>query len=361
MLSKKIGEMIDIYEDMPSGKAKLDFMKQAMKEADKEKDLIGQFFVRSHIMEESCIHGDCLDMFAVFPELISLYENNEGELDEDFAYDMIWNFKWVIQCSAGFYQIDAATVRKYIEKFKEYLNKYGYSLRTYYYMKIEEEMTTGRRRPDVVNEYYNEMLKYEHDIMSDCETCELGTFAGIMLMNDNIEGAFKFVEEIKKANRSCREQPGGAYLEIADYYFAKKQYEMAASYYELYYKETVKRDFYASGLGSVIAGVSFVNQGRALKLFVQQAADETIYNNPETLFYHYLGGAYLWKNMMNEEKETVILEQAKKYPIESKDGECRLQDLYEYFIKMANEFAKKLDKSNETDCKIKEVETLTQL
>lgn len=360
LLTKELIPMVNTFMDMPSGKAKIEYMKMTIKEADRIGDLRGQLYVRDKLMHESCMHGDGLDMFAVFPEMVRVYEENASKFGDDDADDIIWNFKWIIEGAPQFYQINAETVRKYMERFKEYLIKYGYSLYTYHYMKIVEEFLCDRGRVDVLNQHYENMQKYTRDRMSDCQFCEKGLFIGVLLANGKVDEAFEKLEEITSVGDKCycSEQPGGSYLHFADYYFEKKEHEPAAKYYEMYYKESKKKNFYPGAIGKAIAGISFINTGKALKLFIEQTEDERYENNPEYLFYHYLGGAYLWKNMMKDGKETISLEFASKYPIGTKKGECKLQDLYDYFVNKAEVLGEKLDKSNESDGKMRMLKML---
>ncbi len=60
------------YDNIQHGKARMAAIKNAIEEADRNKDIKFMIYFREDLCEESCFYGDETEMMVIFPEILNL-------------------------------------------------------------------------------------------------------------------------------------------------------------------------------------------------------------------------------------------------------------------------------------------------
>ena len=154
------------FETLSEGDEKLRYLKKCIVTADHEKNISEALELRYRYIEESIFNGDCFNALIMFPEYMTLFENNT---DKHSYLSFMKAFKWFIEEIPGFYQITAGKADEYFEKYREYLNVFGYSMRTYHMLKVKYCMVHDQKNIKNHLELYR---KCEKDDLSDCQACE---------------------------------------------------------------------------------------------------------------------------------------------------------------------------------------------
>lgn len=132
-------KLMQQYEKLHEGVAKLSGIRYAIEQADLAKDYGYMLYFR-YVYADSCgQYGDGLlrHIFYVFPEMLKLFEDHPDILMPDCCYltaeEAVWMvFSWLVDCGDYFYQIPLSDMEQYFEKFKSFSLEYGHNLDSYY-------------------------------------------------------------------------------------------------------------------------------------------------------------------------------------------------------------------------------------
>ena len=82
------------FETLSEGDEKLRYLKKCIVTADHEKNISEALELRYRYIEESIFNGDCFNALIMFPEYMTLFENNT---DKHSYLSFMKAFKWFIE------------------------------------------------------------------------------------------------------------------------------------------------------------------------------------------------------------------------------------------------------------------------
>ena len=124
----------DHFNTLEHGEERMSYLKKEIAEADAQKDLKSMIDLRYRYINESVFHGDSFKGLLMFPEYMKLVDDNPDDAD---IVDFMFAFKWIIENSREFYQIPMEQIEGYFDSYKEHLERYGYTPRTYNFKKAQ--------------------------------------------------------------------------------------------------------------------------------------------------------------------------------------------------------------------------------
>ncbi len=332
-------------DQIAHGRVRLDAIYSAIQQADQEGDYENGFLFRGELIRESAFYNDYMDAYIIFPEYYAMYEKYP-DLNENYSWNVIWKFKWIIENSDCFYQISMDEVKKYLNTFKHMSETLGFSRRTYYYLMFQLYEYSDLEK---ANQYYERFQAEPRDDLSDCKACELSSEIQLQLLNDREKLALEMFKPLSNGIYSCTEQPSFTYAKFGKYYFGKGEYEKAETYYKKFYSSLLKDRLYSDRIGNMLENNSFTNPDKTLKIFLKYFPRVLESRESAEIVNFSIGACYLWKQIMIEKKkEKLKMKLPKQFQGYREDGCYDLNVLYEYFLKQAEQMGKLLDESNES-------------
>ena len=338
-----------IWEDLDEishGKVRLDAIHSAILQADKEGDYETGFILRDELIRESVFYNDYMDAYIIFPEYFAMCEKYP-DLNEEYSWNVIWKFKWIIDNAVCFYQISMKETEKYLDTFKQMSEKLGYSLRTYYCLMFRVYKYSDLEK---ANEYYERFQAEPRDELSDCKACELSSEIHLQLLNGREAEAFELFKPLADGRYSCTEQPSFTYARFGEFYYNRGEYKKAEDYYKKFYKAVTKDGLYSDEIGNVVSCYAFTNPDKALKVFLKFFPRVLESREPSEITNFAIGACHLWKQVaLKMGKNTLMMSLPQQFELYREDGDYDLNELYEYFFKQAEKVGYLLDESNLSD------------
>ncbi|MBR5371062.1 MAG: DUF4026 domain-containing protein [Oscillospiraceae bacterium] len=346
-------EYIAKYQQCEKGPARLRAIKEAIRAADEAKSAEWSFRFRDRAMRESTFESDDVDSMIIFPEMMALYDNNEElQLDDDFQYTLLWDFKWMLNNAVDFPKIPLEKILEFYEEFKKRLIQCGKSLRPYYYMLESFAEDTGNPMPDGVK--FGRFQMEKEDGLEDCRACEASHIVRMDLLNGNREAALKHSERIFSGELRCTEIPQNTYGIWVYHDILAGEYDHA--------KQMAKR--LMAMLRNEI-DMSLLNEvGNLLRLYavVDRHLGTVLFRRSIRLFVEcrnprkrldYSIGAYRLFDKMEMEEINLIL--PRDFALWKEDHTYKSADLAEYFFNEAKKLAEQFDKRNGNTDKMDEL------
>lgn len=351
-------KLIEEYNQLENGKAKMAGLKEAIRQADENHDVAYQIYFRSRFVAESVIYGDCLDSLIIFPQMLAIIDENpnapktseKNDNFEDATDRVLWFYKMIISHCIEFYQIPLEDCEKFFEDFKRRSIAYGYNLRPYYYYKHFFYKNCGDSR---VSEAFSNFMKLPRDGNADCKACEQNAIVQYyMLEEDNLEKATFYAKDLESRKLRCSND-NRSWIRLKCYYLcyylrhqdlkeAKKyidliKYNMGKlkvcdiAWYELYY-------------------YSLLDVSKGLKIYKVNWKNWLEERNPDELFNNNAIIALFFKKLEEGRvRKTVKIAFDKKFPLYREDDTYEIEKLYEFYYNNAKDLADKFDKRNGTE------------
>lgn len=342
-------EIQEKYEALPHGEQRLQAIKKAIALADAEKDYEFMYQFRSDLMSESEFHNDSFQAFITFPEMIKLFDEHEKELEE-YQYDYMWDFKWILSDCRDFYQVSKEKVYELFDEFRSRCERYGYSLRPYYQNLYRFEAECN---PQTAKKAYQKFVLSKRDIMCDCYACELDTMVDYELDNASVDRALETAYPILSGQVKCANIPRATYSDIMHQYYKLGDFEKAEEYRKKCYRLISKEPSYLDTIGRMIMLYSKTDLSKGAKLFEKHLAWELNSRNYNSKMEFYIGAAALFTKSAKKKAE-IKLNLSEKFELYRDDGIYSVEALAEYYRKKALDLIDKFDKRNESDFYMKE-------
>lgn len=203
------------YQQLEHGAPRIRALKKAIQAADEAKNDEWSFRFRERCMHDSIFDSDIVDAMVIFPEMMALYDRSEElQADDEYRDKLMWAFKWILGNAADFTHISLEQLEHFLEEFRQRLEKYGYSLRPYYYLREKISEETCRPLPE---SEYRAYRREPEDTLKDCKACEASHDVMMQLMLGNRQEAEKLSEPLFSGELHCAEIPQNTYANWIDY------------------------------------------------------------------------------------------------------------------------------------------------
>ena len=326
------------------GDDRLDYYKKCIAEADAEKDYHSMIWLRHDYIEESVFHDDSFKAIIMFPEFMKLFDEHPGEMKPS---SFMFPFKWILEAGDEYYQMSLEQIESYFERFKEYIEKFGYTMRTYYYKKFQIYQYIDK---DIALKAFDEMDKYERTEISDCKACEGNGKARKEMRFGSEKKAVEMLNDMLDKNMTCAEVPQVTYGAFA-YEFAKRgMYEEAVHYAELMLP-MIKGDEtnYATHVSHIIELKTITDPNGAFELFCRCAGKFSRIKNPSYRFSFACAAYRFFARLVEAGNTELNMRLSSDFEFFNEDGTYDCADLRDKYYAVAKDLAEKFDKRNGTD------------
>lgn len=334
----------EYLHSLPHGEERLNYMKKCISEADKEKNISLMLELRYRYIEESVFHDDCFKAIIIFPEFMKLFEENPGEFDN---YYFMIAFKWIIEDSNQYYQVSVEQLDRYFERFKEYIEKFGYSLRTYYLKTYKTYLNIDSKK---AFEAFKLFENYERTRLSDCKACEMNAKVEHEVQFGSEEKAVAMLNNMLDNNMRCSEVPQGAYGEFVDAFTKCGIYDEAEHYANVLMPMVKGEEInFMKEVSSVLILKSKTDINYAIDLFSRCAGKFSGVKNPYLKFHFAKASYLLFSEIAMSDKNEVYLRLPSDFEKHSADGNYSVAEMRDFFYNTAKDIAEKFDARNGND------------
>ena len=196
------------YRAMQPGDSRMRAIRAAITEAELAKDDAAALQFHHDLIHESVFSGDRYQALVDFPQYLAITHRNP-ELAAEWSWDTLWMFKWIVEASTEFYQIEKKQVLQWFSEFRRELLKNGYSLRSWYDKRAIFYQFSDRAK---MRMDYAAFLDSPKDAMCDGDTNDLDTQVRFELQTGNREKALAAANEIFRNHLRTEEVPCKTYF-----------------------------------------------------------------------------------------------------------------------------------------------------
>ena len=350
MLNRERAELDSLIDQTPHGETRKSLLRKAWELSDAEHDYPWQMYYRLEYMDEVCFHGDCMESYIIFPEILKLYDEEiKKRGQEEYESNILWKYKFLFDNAPEFYQISIQQYEKLWQDAKQRYQKCGYSLRPLYqnrhsfYENIDSEEA---------EKAYQEFEKCPRDSMSDCHACERGHTVNYLLHKYGLEKAIEYAEPLMNGQLSCTEQPEAVKGNFLEYYClgiieGKKEYvEIAASLCEDVRKSIDKKEVALFHIPTVLLFYVLAKPRKALNYYKKYCNFMEENRNPNTKYWFAIAVLRFLKNLGDKKTYKMILPSS--FALYNEDDIYDVESLRKYYMDAAVDIALKIDNRNGT-------------
>ena len=328
------------------GAPRLKVYKEAINAANMEKDADNELEFMYSYISEAIFHDDNYKAVLMFPEYMALFDAHP-EFQACHQLDFMRAFKYIIENVYDYYQISLEQVDKYFDEYKERCIKYGYSLRTYYMKYITFYSKCDRKKAEESFKLYKEC---KHDVLGDCDACEMNTDVEFELEFGTHEKALEIAAPILRGDKSCGEIPEMTYAKLISFYMYNGVYSEAEHYVRLLVPMIKGNIAYLLQRGILLSYYSQTQPYDGIKMFEENYPVALDTNNPRAHFHFYLGSYHLFSSIeMRIDVEELHLKMPKKFKLYDRENMYKIKELAEYFENECRKLAELFDARNKSD------------
>lgn len=334
------------YDSLADGAEKMEYLKKCIAEADAEQDMEHALHLRYDYIKQSVFHDDGFKALLMFPELMKLFDENPGILS---PRNFMFAFKWIIARTDRYYQISLEQIDEYFKRFREYIDQFGYTLRTYY---KEQYDVYSRIDPDPQSmlDLMELSETFERTEMSDCETCELSERIRCELQFGSFEKGMSLLREMIERGMRCAEQPFATYGTVARELAKKGMYKEAVHYAELFLKGAAGDELnFINKVADVIEIYTMVDLNKAYELFRRTVHHFTGSKEPYDRFCYADACRRFFGKLKEEGQEELHTNLNSSFEWYNDEGVYNVDEMYENFKEVAEDLSEKFDERNHTD------------
>lgn len=214
------------YRALQSGDTRMRAIRTAITAAEQANDDASALMFHHDLIKESVFSGDRYQALIDFPQYLAITER-DPELKRENMWDTLWMFKWIVEASTEFYQIEKVQVLRWFSEFRRELAANGYSLRTWYEKRaiFFSYCDRAKMRMD-----YDDFLSASKDAMSDGEASELDSVVRFELAIGNRDKALKAANQIFDRRMRTEEVPCKTYYYLLSDALERGDMDSAAEY-----------------------------------------------------------------------------------------------------------------------------------
>ncbi len=329
------------FATLERGDARLNAMRDAIHEADQCRDLHWQFWFRYDYLEESIFCGDRYYALIIFPELLSLYDNNPTLRDDSgCTHSLLICFKWIVEAAPEFPQIPKEQIDAYFREFKKRLRQQECSLSIYY---MKRSLFYMHVDPDIAAMCFYRFLEEPLDEISDGKALYYDQQVLFYLTVGEEEKALKAAEPIFNGTYKSSSLPQATYHDFIRYYMTHGEHEKALHYAKLTVQRVDGDPYYHDVIGTLMTLYARYDRLRAIELLSRNWQDFLDSQNPWLRMQFASGAAFLMDHLCLEPELMSELRLPASMRKASPD------EIRHSFHAVAKDLAAKFDARNGTD------------
>jgi len=343
--------LLQELEKLEHGKPRIDAIKESIKTAEHEKDIDTEMQMRFCLIQESTFYSNGYDCVVSFPQMIAKMDFLEKEggagAIKPYTHLFMVCFQWYLSQSSQYYQIVQKTTEQLRREYKKRCTKYGYSLRSYYMMKLQTA-----KNENFIPHWLRLYRAEKRDILSPARDFELYQEMVFELRLHNEENALELEKLFHEQNFpdsddtrffiNCR---------FARHFNKENKYDHAKPYAIKAFEYLQENPYEFNHMGDILLVCANIDVQLGLKVFVTLLDRIKSHNNPSEQFTSFKASLRLLRKLYLRDIFT----------IECLDGTHDTRTLFDWFYKEAMALAEKFDKSEEGTQNKEDIEGLELL
>lgn len=297
-MEKRYQELMNEAYALPYGDSKIALLEEAIRIADTHLTFEKQYSARMELTDAAVMSGRIEKGVVSFAWCLANYERGEHGYSD---YLIIWHYKWICGNIKEFPEVSTAKIEEMLADYRQWLQKAGYNLRSYY--KLQRSWAEHRGDKEQARYYYKKWQETEDDIMTDCEACEVNGEVNYWLNQGQFNKAYEIAKPLIDGDLTCHSVPQVTYGELLLPLLERGYTEEAAKFYKRCYKGIHGQSGFCSTAGDLIKYLIVVDQEKALSVF-EEFVDEAYQSRvPLTKFYFYEPSALLLNNLTPDQQK----------------------------------------------------------
>ncbi|MDR0384834.1 MAG: hypothetical protein LBH60_02005 [Prevotellaceae bacterium] len=317
---------------------KIALLKQAINLADVHNDIEWGFDLRLDLIRDEKDTSRCNESLPAFTWILDAYDRNpELFVEEDF----LWEYKWMLGSVRRNSSISLEQINAIAEDFKTRLLRNGYSLRSYYTVKVHlafflDNLADARKYLDLRN-------KEIRDEMSNCRACELDDDVELELRLGNFDKAIAAGNSMLTKKITCNHMPFSCYCSCVKYFMKAGNMEKAYEYFTKAESDlaNLSDTSQVSEAGIMLRFLTDYDREKAWTFF-EQHAHWTVDSEDYQDFIFAVSVLPLLKS----EECRVLNAVNPSLEWYREDNTYDLKEIYNYYYKKAKDLAERFDKRN---------------
>ena len=334
-------QYIQDYQQMEHGAPRLRAIKTAIQAADEAKDTEWRFRFRHRLLNESTFESDVVDALVIFPEMIAIYDAS-AELQEDPENQemLMWSFKLVIENALDFHHIPLEKIEEFFAEYSRRLETYGYSKRTYLYLREVASRFTGNLMPE---SEYGKYRREPEDALKDCAACELSHDVQMQLLFAHPEKADAMCKPIFDGSLHCGNVPDNTYAAWIEYNIRHGEYDDSRTMAKQLYAIAKQQMDDLPEISTLLRYYAAVSHHMGTLIFRHELPNFIACRNHRSRFM-FAAGAYQLFRQMKDDSLVLIL--PTDFALYREDFHYQTSELRDYFYEEAKTLAEKFDARN---------------
>lgn len=321
---------------------KIKLGEEAILLADQSNDINLKFRSRVSLIEDAAFAGQPEKALVNFGWCIAQCE----KYPEQFPLtNMLWKYKYVIDCAIGFHSINRAKLEQLIDNMKQHYAQAGFSLRPVYYMQAQLYLNMGELDKSLEKLQISQGL--ESDRFADCAACEVHFMVVLLTAMNRHSEALNAAVPLIQGDQSCAEVP---HLTLPELLITANQLG----------KDDLGLSLLTSGYQLIRDNSNFLSQiGLQIQYCATQNLIETgldrlqnhynwLFKNADQRghFQYYLGVSMLLKFILKSDTDSLLLTMPKSFELYNENERYNPEILFNYFYKKASQIARAFDERN---------------
>lgn len=342
-------ELIQEYQKLNPGEARLSAIRQAIWQADLAKDYPYMLYFRCEYANASR-EADTylLQLYLIFPEILKIFEEQPDIRMPDCSFmdatDTVQDlFSEMVACADFFYQIPVADMERYLEKYKEFCLKYGYALFSYYmasarlYRQIDDKERTMQNLKD-----FKALCRTENHKNASC----LDFIAELACWYDDLDTLLRVTRMLERKFPESSQLVYEYGRLLYCYAVRRQDLEAAAPYYEGLQRLCKKYRMNNPYFADTMVYLAMTDQNKAWSFFQKEAPVQMQSTVPLDKMEFSTGAEIMMRSLMKSGRKTVRISLPGSQPWQREDDCYETETLAEYFGKEAREISARFDDRN---------------
>jgi hypothetical protein len=287
-MEERYQELIDEAYYLPYGDSKIALLEEAIRIADAHLSFSHQYHARMGLTEAAVMSGRVEKGIVSFAWCLANFERGDHHYSD---YTIIWHYKWICGNIKEFPDVSKAKIEEMLEDYRQWLQKAGYNLRSYY--KLQRSWAEHRGDSEQAQQYFAKWQETEDDVMTDCEACEVNSEVYYWLNQGQFDTAYEKAQPLLKGGLTCHSVPQTTYSELLLPLLERGRKEEADTFYQRCYKGIHGESGFTSTAGDLIKYLVVVNQEKAISVFEEFVNEVYQSRVPLTKYDFYLPSSLL--------------------------------------------------------------------
>lgn len=284
-------ELRQEYRALQAGDARMRAIRSAAAAAEQANDLPWAISFHHDLIRESVFSGDRYQALIDFPQYLALVKR-DPELEAENLWDTLWMFKWIVEASTEFYQIEKKQVLQWFSEYRRMLLSSGYSLRSWHEKRAIFFCYCDRAKMRLD---YDEFLDAPKDALSDGTASELDSVVRFSLESGNREKALQAAKQIFDNNLRTEEVPCKTYYYLLRDALQRGDMESADQYALPLRSLCDGQRFQLEPIGMIMRYDALTAPARGLDFYAKNRELRKDSRNPFLCFWFDSGAARLLK------------------------------------------------------------------